>query len=59
MTQNADSVGAWWREHPAYADLMDSFAGCNNKPHLAFLALVGLRQRGWDVSPNGSSGAGQ
>jgi hypothetical protein len=52
-------LAGWWTKHPAYTDLVDSFRGSTRMPeHLAFLALVGLRRRGWDVSLSDSSEAG-
>jgi hypothetical protein len=58
VTQNADT-GAWWRDHPAYDAIVETFrsARINNGPHLAFILLAGLRARGYEVSPNGSSEA--
>ena len=43
--------GGWWRDHPAYQAVIDSFGrGVNNREHLAFLVLTGLRERGWDIA---------
>ena len=49
-------VGAWWCDHPAYQPLIESFGrGVNNREHLAYLTLVGLRRQGWDVVKVGQS----
>lgn len=61
MTQNADRVlaGAWWRAHPAYRAIVESFQcqRINNAQQLAFVLLAGLRERGFDVTQNDSAGA--
>lgn len=42
----------WWREHPAYNTLVNTFKGSTASPnHLAFLALTGLDKNGWAIIP--------
>lgn len=48
----AEERNAWWREHPAYDDLLTIFkdAHINNGGHLAWVVLTGLREKGWDFA---------
>lgn len=42
-------TSGWWREHPAYEPIQSALHGCNNRPHLAFKILTGLRASGWEI----------
>lgn len=46
----AERQGMWWRQHEAYQAIQDALGdGINNRPHLAFLLLTGLRRAGWAI----------